>query len=144
MIGWRAKKVTGYVAVSSSHVYKKSTGKLIATKTASAKDMNVRALGFGSKYVDVRIVTHASNPFCKGILGEKGGIDGAISIRLYKDGDWEIRSGNHRRMPNHYIYIYNNGRVTDVYKSKYESAGCLVGQATCPLANLTGFTGTFK
>ena len=47
-------------------------------------------------------------------------------------------------MPNHYIYIYNGGRVSNVYTAKYESAGCLIGQATCPLANLTGFTGTFR
>lgn len=101
--------------------------------------MSVRALGFGSNYVDIRMVTHASNPFCR-----VGAIDGAISIRLYTNGYWAIRSGNHRRMPNHYIYIYNGGRVSNVYTAKYESAGCLIGQATCPLANLTGFTGTFR
>lgn len=144
VVAWKAKTVSGGASISASHVYRKSTGKLVATRTASSKDMSVRLLGFGSDYVDIRMVTHASNPFCSGLLGFKGAIDGAISIRLYKDGYWQIRSGNHRRMPNHYIYIYNSGRVTDVYKARYDSAGCLIGQATCPLENLTGFTGTFR
>ena len=72
--------------------------------------------------VDVRMVTHASNPFCKVTA-----IDGAFSMHLTQSGNYAIFSGNHRQMPNHYIYIYDGGKVTDVYKRDAASPLCLVG-----------------
>lgn len=138
VITWSSKAVAGYKDVHPSHVYLKSTGKLVATKTASDKDMVAKKLGSGSNYVDIRMVTHASNPFC-----HVGAIDGAFTIHMTTGGDWSIRSGNHRQMPNHYVYIYDGGRVTNVYTRKYANAACLIGPVACPLANLTGYYGSF-
>jgi hypothetical protein len=106
--------------------------------------MKVWQLGAGSDYVDIRMVTHATNPFCSGIAGIKGAIDGALQFHLTTSGDWEIHSGTVRQMPDHYIYIYNGGRVTNVYESKYASPLCLVGSATCPVIDLTGYIGNFN
>ncbi|ARP71018.1 hypothetical protein LK07_15940 [Streptomyces pluripotens] len=143
VITWKNRKVSGYTSVKATHVYRKSNHKLVAQKTASAKDMKVKKLGSGSGYVDIRMVTHATNPFCGGIAKVKGAIDGALTFHITRGG-WEIRSGNHRRMPNHEIYIYNGGRVTWVYKSKYASPLCLVGALLCDLRNLTGYYGKYK
>ncbi|MFJ9677928.1 hypothetical protein ACIRP2_07725 [Streptomyces sp. NPDC101194] len=144
LITWKSKKVDGYKDIGASHVYVKKTGKLVATKTASGKDMKAKKMGSGSKYVDVRLITHATNPFCKGLGGVKGAIDGALSMHVTTGGNWSIISGKHRLMPNHHIYIYNGGKVTDVYKRKYANELCLVGSATCPEADLTGYYGKFK
>ncbi|MFH8342965.1 hypothetical protein [Streptomyces sp. AM6-12] len=143
VITWNSHKVDGYTSVKATHVYRKSNHKLVATKTASAKDMQVKKLGAGSGYADIRMVTHATNPFCGGIAKIKGAIDGALTFHITRGG-WEIRSGNHRQMPNHEIYIYNGGHVTWVHKSKYASPLCLVGALTCELMNLTGYYGTYK
>ncbi len=143
VITWKSHKVDGHTSVKATHVYEKSNHKLVATKTASAKDMKVKKLGAGSGYADIRMVTHATNPFCGGTAKVKGAIDGALTFHITRGG-WEIRSGNHRQMPNHEIYIYNGGHVTWVHKSKYASPLCLVGAATCELRNLTGYYGTYK
>lgn len=139
VITWSSKSVAGYKSVHASHVYKKSTGRLVATKTASSGSMVAKKLGSGGNYVDVRMVTHASNPFC-----HVGAIDGAFSMHLTKSGNWSIISGTHRLMPNHYVYIYNGGRVTNVYTRKYASPACLIGSAACPVADLTGYYGSFS
>ncbi|MET7787307.1 hypothetical protein ACFYSJ_35180 [Streptomyces sp. NPDC005248] len=143
LITWSKKSVQGSKDVQASHVYRKSTGKLIATKTATNKDMVVKKMGSGSNYVDVRMVTHATNPFCKGLGSVKGAIDGAFSMHLTTSGNYSIRSGKHRLMPNHYIYIYNGGKVTNVYKRKYANAACLIGSAACQEADLTAYYGKF-
>ncbi len=139
-ITWKSKAVVGNKAVGASHVYKKSTGKLVATKTASTSGMSATKLGSGSNWVDVRMVTHASNPFCS---SHAGAIDGAFTMHLTQSGNYAITSGSHRQMPNHYIYLYNGGRVTNVYTRAYASAYCLVGSMACPLANITGYYGRF-
>jgi hypothetical protein len=138
VITWKTKKVSGSTAVGTTHVYKKSTGKLVSKKTASAKDMVVKKLGSSGSSVDIRMVTHATNPYCPG-----GAIDGAFTMTLTKSGSWSIRSGNHRQMPNHHIYIYDGGKVTNVYTRKYANAACLLGAATCDLASLAGRYGNF-
>ncbi|WP_189532792.1 hypothetical protein [Streptomyces roseolilacinus] len=142
-VTWSSKKVTGNSSIGSTKVYKKSTGKLVATKTASNKDMVAKKLGSGGNYVDLRMVTHATNPFCKGLGGVKGAISGALTIQLTQNGNWTIRSGKHRLMPNHHIYIYNGGKVTNVYTRKYASAACLIGSIACQEADLTGYRGKF-
>ncbi|KAF2276844.1 uncharacterized protein EI97DRAFT_433076 [Westerdykella ornata] len=139
VITWSSKKVEGHTSVGTTHVYKKSTGKLVSEKTASKKDMVAKKLGASGSSVDIRMVTHAKNPYCPG-----GAIDGAFTMSLSKGGSWSIRSGNHRQMPNHHVYIYNGGKVTNVYTRKYASEWCLVGGATCDLANLGGLYGDFK
>jgi hypothetical protein len=144
VITWKSKKVDGYKDIGASHVYVKKTGKLVATKTASDKDMKAKKMGSGGKYVDIRLVTHATNPFCKGLGGVKGAIDGALSMHVTTGGNWSIISGKHRLMPNHYIYIYNGGKVTNVYKRDYANELCLIGSAACPEADLTGYYGKFK
>ncbi|MFE1769648.1 hypothetical protein [Streptomyces sp. NPDC059008] len=144
VVTWSSKKVQGFADIGASHVYVKSTGRHVATKTASGRSMKAKKMGSGSNYVDVRMVTHATNPFCKGLAGVKGAIDGALSMHLTKGGNWSIISGKHRLMPNHHIYIYNGGKVTNVYTRKYANAMCLVGSATCPEADLTGYHGKFK
>lgn len=143
LITWKSKSVKGYKDVHASHVYKKSTGKRVATKTATDKYMKAKKLGSGKNYVDVRMVTHATNPFCKGLGGVKGAIDGAFSMHLTKSGNYSITSGKHRLMPNNYIYIYDGGKVTNVYKRKYANAACLIGSVACPEADLTGRYGKF-
>jgi hypothetical protein len=140
-ITWSTKAVVSNKAVGASHVYKKSTGTLVATKVASTSGMSVKRLGSGSNSVDVRMVTHASNPFCKAAAGA---IDGAFTMHLTQSGNYSISSGSHRQMPNHYIYIYNGGHVTDVYKRGYSSAWCLDSEWLCQLANITGYYGSFR
>ncbi|MFF8831278.1 hypothetical protein [Streptomyces sp. NPDC015131] len=142
-VTWRTKAVTGNVSVRSTTVYNKRTGQKVATKTASDKDMAVKRLGAGSNYVDIRMVTHATNPFCRGLGGVKGAIDGAMTIQLTTSGNYTIRSGKHRLMPNHHIYIYDGGRVTNVYTRSYSNVACLIGSITCPEADLTGHRGSF-
>ncbi|WP_427921445.1 hypothetical protein [Streptomyces sp. cg40] len=142
-ITWSSKAVVGNKHVNATHVYAKSTGRLVATKTASDKDMKVKKLGSGSNYVDVRMVMHATNPFCSGLGGVKGAIDGSFTMNLTKSGNYAIRSGKHRLMPNHYIYIYDGGKVTNVYTRKYANVDCLIGSIACPEADLTAYYGSF-
>ncbi|MBQ0983336.1 hypothetical protein KBZ10_02020 [Streptomyces sp. F63] len=142
-IKWSNKKVTGNKSVKATTVYKKSTGRKVATKTATSRNMQAKKLGSSRNSVDIRMKMLAQNPFCSGILGVRGGINGAFTINMTKGGNWSIRSGNHRLMPNHHIYIYDGGRVTNVYKRKYASVACLIGNATCPEANLTGYQGSY-
>ncbi|WP_237536392.1 hypothetical protein [Streptomyces sp. SID5785] len=144
LINWNRKSVTGSGSIGTTHVYRKSTGKLVAKKKASASQMKAKKLGASGSSVDIRMVTHASNPFCKGLGGVKGAIDGALTMTVTQGGNWTIRSGDHRLMPNHHIYIYNNGKVTNVYKRKYANLSCLIGKATCDLANLTGRRGSYR
>ncbi|MFJ2111777.1 MULTISPECIES: hypothetical protein [unclassified Streptomyces] len=144
VITWKNKSLKEGKSVQASHVYRKSDHKLIDTKKASDKGMSAKKLGSGGNYIDVRMVVHASNPFCKGLGSIKGAIDGALQMHITSSGNWEIRSGNHRLMPNHHIYFYNGGKVTNVYTRKYESEYCLIGQAACKLADLTGDSGKFK
>jgi hypothetical protein len=113
VINWNSKSVDGYVAIGTTHVYRKSDGRLVAQRTASGAKSYAKKMGSGSDYVDVRLVTHAGNPFC-----HLSAIDGAFSMHLTQGGNYSIFSGNHRQMPNHYVYIYNGGRVTDVYKAR--------------------------
>ncbi|MEU7569404.1 hypothetical protein [Streptomyces fradiae] len=142
-VTWKNRNVTGSKSVRSTTVYVKSTGKKVATKTASDKNMSVKKLGSGGNYVDVRMSLHATNPFCKGLGSVKGAINGALTINLTKSGNYTIRSGKHRLMPNHHIYIYDGGKVTNVYTRKYASASCLIGSIACAEADLTGRRGTF-
>ena len=139
IITWSSKAVSGHTAIGTTHVYKKSTGKLVSKKTASGKNMVVKKLGSSGNSVDIRMVTHATNPYCPA-----GAIDGAFTMTLTKGGSYSIRSGNHRRMPNHHVYIYNGGKVTNVIQHKYANAACLVGAATCELSSLVGVYGKFK
>nr|WP_158677746.1 hypothetical protein [Streptomyces sp. SPB074] len=143
-IDWKKKGVTQNRSVSATHVYVKKTGRLLGTRTASAKQLSARKAGSGKNRVDVRMVLHATNPFCEGLGSIKGAIDGALTMEVGKGGTWAIRSGEHRLMPNHHIYIYNGGKVTDVYKRRYANLTCLVGSATCDLAKLAGRRGTFR
>jgi hypothetical protein len=139
-ITWSTKTVVRNASIGTSHVYKKSTGQLVASKTASATGMSAKKLGSGANWVDLRMVTHATNPFCD---SRTGAIDGAFTIHMTQTGNYSISSGSHRQMPNHCIYIYNGGRVTNVYERTYAGARCLIGAIVCPLANLTGYYGRF-
>lgn len=133
VINWSSKSVDGYVSIGTTHVYRKRDGKLVAERTAS-KARSYAKLGYWyHNEAVVRMVTHASNPFC-----HVGAIDGALSIRLTRQGRYSFLSGNHREMPNHYIYIYNGGHVTDVYKDDAAGPLCLVGPALCDLAYFYG------
>ncbi|MBT2525313.1 hypothetical protein J7E91_07655 [Streptomyces sp. ISL-99] len=142
-VTWKSKKVAGNKDINPTNVYVKKTGRKVATKTATTKHMSAKKLGSGGNYVDVRMSLHATNPFCKGLGSVKGAINGAFTINLTKSGNYTIRSGKHRLMPNHHIYIYDGGKVTNVYTRKYASASCLVGSITCPEADLTGTYGKF-
>lgn len=139
VITWSTKAVSGYTSVRATTVYKKSTGALVATKTASSSGLSAYKLGDGSGRVDIRMVNHASNPFCS-----FGAIDGAITFNIYQNGNWAIRSGSFRRMPNHEIYIYNGGAVTYLIKAPYQSVYCLIGPAACDSMDVTGYYGTYS
>ncbi|MBB1260604.1 hypothetical protein [Streptomyces alkaliterrae] len=142
-ITWKDKSVKGNKHVRPTHVYRKSDGKEVAKKTATDKNMEAKKLGSGSNNVDVRMVLHATNPFCKGLGGVKGAISGAFTMNLTTSGNYAIRSGKYRLMPNHHIYIYDGGKVTNVLTRKYADAKCLVGSILCREADLTGYYGKF-
>lgn len=138
VVNWSDRSVTGNVAIGTTHVYKKGSNTVVAKKTASGSSSYAKKQAAGTATsIPVRMVTHASNPFCKA-----GAIDGALSIELTKGGNYSIFSGNHRQMPNHHVYIYDGGAVIDVYRKTYVNALCLVGPVACPLANFYG-SGSF-
>lgn len=139
VITWSTKAVSGYVSVGTTHVYKKSTGALVAQRTASTADMVSKKLGDSTGQVDIRMVNHASNPFCS-----FGAIDGAITFNIYQNGNWAIRSGTFRRMPNHEIYIWNGGNVTYLIKAPYQSVYCLIGPVACDSMDVTGYYGSYS
>ncbi|WP_455358361.1 hypothetical protein [Streptomyces sp. SYSU K21746] len=142
-VTWNSKKVVGNKHINPTTVYVKKTGKYVTKKTASAKDTYAKKLGSGKNYVDVRMVVHATNPFCKGLGGVKGAASGAFTMNLTTSGNYAIRSGKHRLFPNHHIYIYDGGKVTNVYTRKYANVSCLIGSVACPEADLTGRYGKF-
>ncbi|MEU9293814.1 hypothetical protein [Streptomyces sp. NPDC048266] len=142
-VTWSNKKVVGHKSVLPTYVYNKSTGRQVAKRTATDEHMTAKKLGSGANYVDIRFVMHASNPFCRGLGGIKGAISGAATINMTTSGNWTIRSGKHRLMPNHHIYIYDGGQVTNVYTRKYVGLPCLIGSVLCQEADLTGRYGRF-
>ena len=139
LVNWDTRTVAAYPSVRPTHVYRRSTGKLVAVKTASAKFLKARAVGGGDGYVYIAMVHHASNPFCR-----LGAIDGAINIKISRSGTWEIRSGLAHRMPDHYIFIYHAGHVTDVWKARALSTWCLTGDWHCDASYLTGYRGSYS
>ncbi|UUU23592.1 hypothetical protein [Streptomyces sp. DSM 40750] len=142
-ITWSNKKVLTNKNINPTTVYRKDNNKLVAKKTASAKNTYAKKLASSGNTVGIRMVLHATNPFCKGLGGVKGAASGAFTINMSKSGNYEIRSGNHRQYPNHHIYIYDGGQVTHVHKRKHGSTACLIGSATCPTVDLTGRYGKF-
>ena len=138
VITWSTKAVRGFTSVRPTTVYRKSTGALVAQRTAYAGDLVAKKLGDATGRVDIRMVNHASNPFC-----HFGAIDGAITFNIYQNGNWAIRSGTYRRMPNHEIYIYNGGRVTYLIRAPYQSVYCLIGPVACDSTNVTGYYGRY-
>ncbi|MCX5387877.1 hypothetical protein [Streptomyces sp. NBC_00083] len=142
-IDWSDKSMTPNTDIGESVVYAKGAVTPTAVRTASDEDLEVKKLGSGSDYVDVRMVMHASNPFCEGVAGVHGAIDGALTMDLTTSGNYTIRSGSTRQAPSHYIYIYDGGQVTDVFKLESAGLACLIGSITCPEADMTGYYGTF-
>ncbi|MEU1217318.1 DUF3238 domain-containing protein [Streptomyces sp. NPDC005790] len=142
-VTWKSKKVVSSKHIGATTVYVKKTGKKVKSKTATTKNMSTKKLGSGKNHVDVRMSLNATNPFCNGLGSVKGAINGAFTINLTKSGNYTIRSGKHRLMPNHHIYIYDGGKVTNVYTRKYANAACLIGSIACPEADLTGTYGKF-
>jgi hypothetical protein len=90
-----------------------------------------------TNYVYLRFELRAKNPYCS-----MNAIDGTLTMQISKDGWWRFHSGDHRLMPNHHIFIYNSGRVTDAYRRAYQNPFCLVAQL-CETADLQGWSGTF-
>jgi hypothetical protein len=137
VIDWSAKTVAGYVSIGTSHVYRKSDGKLVASKTASGANSYAKKIISDANSIDVRFVTLASNPFC-----HVGAIDGSFSMHLTHTGNYSFVTGNHVQMPNHHVYIYDGGGETDVYEKKAYGPECLLGDAVCERANFSG-SGSF-
>jgi hypothetical protein len=94
VVTWSSKSVEGHVSVGTTHVYRKSDGQLVDQKTASSSGLSARKLGSGSNYVDVRLVTNSSNPFCP-----TSAIDGSLSMHLTQGGNYSFISGNRLLMP---------------------------------------------
>lgn len=141
VINWDAKTAQVYTAVNKTIVYRTGTNHVLATRTASSAQMQSRVLGWGNGRVDIRMVHFATNPFCDARL--TGAIDGAATFNIYRDGRWQIRSGTHRRMPNHMIFTYSNGKTSILYRSTAQSPLCLFGSAACDVSDLTGYYGTY-
>lgn len=124
--------------IGETVVYKKSTGAVVARKTASAADLWVKELGSDSDQVDLRFSIQARNPFCS-----LGSIAGAFTMTVYKNGNWAIRSGSHRQMPNWEVTIGWTGDVrTTVYRRQYQNVTCLI-QLACEEAPMGGYTGSY-
>lgn len=138
VITWSSKSVAGHTAVGETRVYRKSTGALAARRTVGKTGLEVRKLGVTGSYVDIRMSQKVGNPFCS-----FGAIDGAATIQLTQSGNWAIRSGEHRQMPNHHIFIYNAGRATDIYVRNYGSLACLISFG-CARARMVGFIGEYS
>ncbi len=135
-VNWATKAVTSMKDVAATHVYN-SAGTNIAVGLANDSGMSAKKSSSGSNFVDVRLVTHASNPYCK-----LGAIDDAFSMHLTDTGSWSFISGNHRPVPNHMVYIdadpVSGNRVSMVYTSTNAGFHCLAGTSMCPLMNFTG------
>lgn len=139
-VNWSTKVNTSNVSIGTTHVYRKSTGALVAQRTASGGASYSKKMSEGTtSQIDVRLVTHATNPFCSGWTGA---IDGAVNVRLVRSGNYAIIGGNHRQMPNTHVYIYSEGRATTIYTRNYQSAYCLLGPVACDLADFYG-SGSF-
>jgi hypothetical protein len=124
--------------IGATKVYKKSTGKLIATRTASASKVTVRELGSDKDQVDLRFNIQARDPFCS-----VGSLSGAFTMNVYKNGNWAIRSGSHRQMPHWEVYAgWAGGPNTTVYRRGAASTACLI-QLACPETQMGGYTGDF-
>ena len=143
LINWKAPTtataVTSYPSVQATHVYKTSTGKLVAQKTASSSGLKAKYAGHGSSDIEVAMQVHAANPFCNA-----GSIDGGATIKISQNGSWSIISGSVKPMPDHLIYLYNNGHETTVWTGTAKSDWCLGGEGICGNYNLTGYTGAFN
>lgn len=125
-------------SIGTSHVYRKSTGALVATRTASASGLSVRELGSDGDQVDLRFSIQVRMPFCS-----IGSIAGAFTMNVYKNGNWAIRSGSHRQMPNWEVYAgWAGGSNHTVYQRGYANAACLI-QWACPETQMGGYTGDF-
>lgn len=125
-------------SMGATTVYKKSTGKQVAKKTASTKDMSIKQLGKDSAGVDLRVSVKAGNPFCTG-----NSIQGAFTITINKNATYRIVSGSHRLMPNHEVYLTSvTGGWKKAYQRKYLHATCLVAWA-CPEGSMTGYYGSY-
>lgn len=123
--------------IGATTVYKKSTGELVSTKTASGSRVTVKEMALSdSEKVDLRFSIHASNPFCSA-----GAISGAFTMTVYKDGRYVIRSGAHRQMPNWEVYAgFVGGKTATVYRRAYASAACLIAMV-CSEAQMGGYSG---
>ncbi|EMF52761.1 MULTISPECIES: hypothetical protein [Streptomyces] len=142
-ITWKTKKVVSNKHINPTTVYVKKTNKYVGSKTATAKNTYAKKLASSGNTVGIRMVVHATNPYCKGLGGVKGAASGAFTISMSKSGNYEIRSGTHRQYPNNYVYIYDGGKVTNVHKKKHGSTKCLVGSVMCPQVDMTGLYGKF-
>lgn len=128
--------------VGSTKVYN-SSGKLVATKTATGTTLRASKLSASSgTSVDVRFQIAAGNPFCTSSV-LKNSIEAQFVMTVTKSGSWSIRSGTHKQMPNHELYIYgSSNRWISAYRAKYANATCLVN-GVCAKANMTGFYGKY-
>lgn len=138
LIDWGKKTIASYPSVHASHVYRKSTGALVATKTASSSGLKARYAGHGTYDVEVSMQLTARNPFCS--VGE---IDGGLLVDISQTGTWAILSGSVKPMPDHLVYIWNNGSETTVWRGLEKSDWCLAGEGLCGDYRPTG-AGTFK
>jgi hypothetical protein len=132
-------RLSGYSKdIGQTVVYKKSTGAVVARKTASAADVWVKELGSDNDQVDLRFSIQARNPFCW-----IGSIAGAFTMNVYKNGNWAIRSGSHRQMPNWEITIgWTGGTRHTVYRRSYANVTCLIEMA-CEEADMGGYVGSY-
>lgn len=134
---WNASgTLSSSVNVHPTKVYLKSTGALIATKTASSSGMMVQRLAQSTATrVEMYFTLHASNPFCMKL---PNAIEGYLRIAVTQTGSYAVLTGKHLQMPAHEIYIYDNlSNPKTVYTRSELSAVCLQKLA-CDPATITG------
>lgn len=131
------QQLYSYINIGTTRVYRKSTGALVASRTAPRTGNEVRdAGGSNGQTAYLAFKMEGRNPFCPNLAGS---IAGQMIIKVTRAGDWTVMSGSHRQMPAHEIYINRNGTRTwtTVYQRQERDVVCLIGSA-CPRVNISG------
>ncbi|MCX4549887.1 hypothetical protein [Streptomyces sp. NBC_01500] len=136
VVYWTKSSYDLFPSTGKSRVYSTKTGKLVATKHASAKKIDFRTkTRFDGKTRAVHADIEATDPFCK-----YGGIGAFYDARLARNGDFYV-SGKYKQAPDNemYIYGYTSGTkhsTKTVHRSKMGSIKCLY-KGACELGTLS-------
>ncbi|MET9535339.1 hypothetical protein ABZY02_33075 [Streptomyces sp. NPDC006649] len=136
VVYWTKSSYDLFPSTGVSRVYSTKTGKLVATKHASAKKIDFRTkTRFDGKTRAVHADIEATDPFCS-----HGGIGAFYDARLARNGDFYV-SGKYKQAPDNemYIYGYTSGSKHStkiVHRSKMGDIKCLY-KGACELGTLS-------